>query len=154
MIASMNALPAPDSALSLGWLCLAVFALLGGVNQILRITDRFRANPPLHLQYSTKAEHQELQQSHRDLGAKVDSLAKSVDAAFRDSAQVASVSREKLYTQLRDGSLAIARLSAISENQTKQLKDQSERLTQLNARVDEVPGRVLQLIKASELLTK
>ena len=49
-------LPDPNSAQSIGWISLALFALAGGVNQILKLVDRFKgkpANSELHQNFET-----------------------------------------------------------------------------------------------------
>jgi hypothetical protein len=52
-------LPDPIQAESLGWLALGLFALTGGINQILRLTDRLRPKepePPLIKQFADRVE--------------------------------------------------------------------------------------------------
>jgi hypothetical protein len=54
-------IPFPDLAQSqsIGWLCLALFSLIGGVNQTLRLTDRLRPKepePPLFKQFADRAD--------------------------------------------------------------------------------------------------
>ncbi len=39
-------LPDPNTAQSIGWLTLAAFSLIGGINQALQLTDRLKGKPP------------------------------------------------------------------------------------------------------------
>ena len=58
----------PSSYQSIGWLSLATFAVAGGVNQLLAITDRIKGKPPA----------EQLASSHLHLSRRFDSLEKDV----------------------------------------------------------------------------
>jgi len=107
-------LPPPDSAQSIGWLALALAALIAGVNQVLKFTDRFRQHPPLHTTYATKAEHAELK-------ARVEEIGKDIKAGFEKLDQKRSNSVGNVHELVREQAESIAALKADSATHTRHL---------------------------------
>ena len=50
----LNILPDPNSSQTVGWLCLALFGIAGGINHVLAIWDRTKEIPPPAQTYVTK----------------------------------------------------------------------------------------------------
>ena len=94
LLAITDHLPDPTSASSIGWLMVAVAALAATINQILKLTDRFKANPPTHTVFATKADHGELKE-------RVNLVETRVDENFKLLDQKRSVSIGNLHEALK-----------------------------------------------------
>ena len=115
-------LPDPSSPAALGWLILVFAGALVVINQALAIHRHFRADPPAHATYATKADLAKLE---TDLDARLAGLSKA-----------SAESREKIYTGLTDIRDAIARLETQGSDQTRQL-------ARLDVKLDHVAERAV-----------
>ena len=94
------------SPLEIGGFALTLFALVAGVNQVMKFLDRFKEQPPPHQTYQVKGDYV-TQREWRDLSEKVDDLA----AELRES--IAEVRREKAHDREVMGAAAEARAEKI-----------------------------------------
>lgn len=97
-----TSLPDPNSYTSIGWLLIALAGLFVAVNQVLKFVDRFKANPPLHKEYTTR-------QAHDELSERFDDFRDVVSKALTDAASVSRASREKIYIELRGQAAELAK---------------------------------------------
>ena len=129
LIATLAELPAPDSATSIGFLALAFFAIIGGVNQALRFFDRLKEKPIPSDTYATKTEHGELK-------IRVDRVETRTEENFRALDHKRSVSIAGLHDDLRDKTEALR----------KEIKADTEhlntRITEVLSHVAEIRGRI------------
>lgn len=127
-------LPDPQSAQSIGWIALAIVCLVAGINQVLRLTDRFKEHPPTHLTYATKAEH-------RELGEKLDA------ELGRERG-----SRKKMHEEIAQLQTSVATVRAENANQSKDLRELKQQIADTDRRIDAVPMRTIQLLRETQQL--
>ncbi|PTX95757.1 hypothetical protein DB354_10120 [Opitutus sp. ER46] len=127
-------MPAPDSAQAIGWLALAVFCAIGGINQVLKFTDRFRETPPSHQTYATKTEHAQ--------------LAEKLDTELGRERG----SRKKMHEEISKMQSDISAISTDNHAQSKDLADLKRQISATEQRIDAVPMRTIQLLRETQQL--
>jgi hypothetical protein len=134
MIPLVAQLPAPEAAQSVGWIALALVCLVGGINQVLRLTDRFREHPPTHQTYATKVEHKELE-------TKVDAeLGRERGARKSIHEQIAALQSED------------AALKQKTAAHGEQLAALNGAISDINDRIDAIPQRTIALLNETKQL--
>ena len=136
MLTLLAQLPSPDSAQAIGWLALAIFAAIGGVNQILRLTDRFKEHPPSYQTYATKTEH-------KDLADKMDSELGRERGA-----------RKQIHEQIGELRSDVSAMRTETGLQTRDISDLKRQVADTNARIDAVPARTISLLRETQQLHK
>ena len=135
MIPSLLAqLPHPESAQSIGWLALALAALIAGINQVLRLTDRLKEKPPVHQTYATKVEHGQLQDRlDLELGRE-------------------RGSRKKMHEEISALQAQVAAVRTDNQNQSRDLAELKGQIKETDKRIDAVPMRTIQLLRETQQL--
>lgn len=132
MITVAEVLPAPTSAAAIGFIALAFFAIIGGVNQALRFFDRLKEKPIPADTYATKQDHGELKD-------RVSAVEDRTEQNFRELDRKRSVSIAGLHDDLRDK----------TESLRQEMKSDNERLniriTEILSAVGEIKGRIAKL---------
>lgn len=132
MIALLAQLPDPGSTQAIGWLFLALFGAVGGINQILRITDRFKEHPPIHSTYATKEEH-------KDLAIRLD------EELGRERG-----ARKKIHEEIGSLQSGMSSLTTETENLTEAVAGMKTQIENTNDRIDKVPERVINLLRSTK----
>lgn len=130
MLIIAEAMPDPSSYSALGWLLVSGAALLAIFNQGASAIDRFRTkepNPPLHKEYATREQHNELSEAVRDMG-------EAMSSSFAAAAEASRQSREKIYVELR-------RLGEQQAAACAEAKLTRSRLENIDAKVDRINER-------------
>ncbi|MBI5693653.1 MAG: hypothetical protein HZC55_26550 [Verrucomicrobia bacterium] len=130
----LTQLPDPQSAQALGWIAVALVCLVGGINQVLKLTDRFREQPPAVQTYATKVEH-------RDLATKLD-----VELGRERSA------RKKIHEEIAELQSGVSAIRAETSGQTRDIGELKQQISETNTRIDAVPQRTISLLRETQQL--
>lgn len=138
-------LPDPTSAQSIGFIALALFSLIAGINQILRLTDRFRTQPPPHLTYATKKEHdQQVAKCAQDQ--------KDMEKRFGETITAERRARKEIHEQIGVLTTELASVKSETRQQTSALDDLRDQQGKMNERIDAIPQRTISLLRETQQL--
>lgn len=104
LLAEAAQLPDANNYAALGWVAVIIGAIFFILNQGGEFINRFRAKeptPPLHEQYATKAELEEVKDQVRDLDKKIDSQFDKLREERRTSVAALHGRIEKVITEIR-----------------------------------------------------
>lgn len=135
----------PSSHEAIGWLIVAIVALVTGVNQIWKLSDRIHGRhreqsiTPQPLLVATPeqfARQEEFAEHVRDNSQKFDKLALQREEDLR----IAALARRKMHEDIQAVGREVAALTATTETQTNQLG-------RLDKKLDDVPDRVIATLR-------
>lgn len=131
----------PNHWQALGWIAVAIFALAGGVNQVVRLVDRFKGHPPV--------EH--LQLNAMEIARRVESLerltADSINHRSEINDDIKSVKDELREETRRDLGEIYARIHTLGESVAGLNRDTEHTSRQL-AHIDNKLDRVIERLAA------
>lgn len=125
-------LPSPESAQAIGWLALSLVCLVGGINQVLRFTDRFKEHPPTYQVYATKTDHKE--------------LAEKMDTELGRERGA----RKEIHKEVAALQADISAIKNETAAQTRDINDLKRQVTDSNSRIDAVPQRTISLLRETQ----
>lgn len=120
-------LPDPATAQSVGWMLLVLFCILAGINQALRLLDRFRGQLS---QYADKDETElrlnlldrQVQELRAEADKRFDALERKMEASYlktvsklEEQARVEELRSEKIHARINQILEVVSRISGTCE---------------------------------------
>lgn len=127
----------PESYQAIGWVCIALFALAGGANQIFKLVDRVRGTAPQPPNEQLAASAARLEKCVADLEEEDKIIHARITAERVDEERRASERRQLIYQKI-DQSTAATR----EEINTVRC-ELAEDINRLEERMDKIPDRVM-----------
>jgi DNA anti-recombination protein RmuC len=129
----------PDAVQVAGWLASAFF-VAGGINQILKLTDRTKENPPAVEKYWTKAEAQRHREEEREriqqMEQRWEQLRREIRADISRLADSSARRAQELHQRINPLEGHIQALDA-------KVEEQRQRLAHMDAKLDRLIERSL-----------
>lgn len=110
---------------SFGWIAVAVFGLAGGINQVVRMVDRWRGHPPVeHLQINANELTRRvatLEHSASEAVERRRAMHDKIDRIKNEIREENKADFNQVYDRLNELSSSVARLHSDTEHQNRQL---------------------------------